>query len=725
MSLKNVILKKEYRSPRDNIVSEFYIPLLKESNLYKRSVGFFSSSSLIEISYGISHLIKNGGKIQLIASPNLSKEDIEAINTGYEMRENVIERVILNSIEEPQTYFQEERLNLLATLIATEKLDIKIAFSLKNDKLGLYHEKLGLLYDNDNNIIAFSGSMNETENALVNNYEIVDVFTSWDDIDRVSIKEKAFNDLWNNNDEDAKIYDFPEIAKKKLLGYKKEKVNYDIDIQEFQNVHDESIENKLKNATNLPSIPLGVDLHDYQKQAISNWKNNGYRGIFDMATGTGKTFTGLGAITQISNDLNGRLAVIIVCPYQHLVDQWVEDIVSFNISPIIGHSSSIQRDFKDRFRNAIMDYNLGVNNFFCFVCTNGTFSTAYIQEQISKIRGDALLVVDEAHNFGAENLRKTLSEKFNYRLALSATLERHGDEYGTNALLNYFGKKCIEYTLEDAIENNFLTPYEYHPIVVYLTDEELEQYHILTKELVKYIVKKDGVTKLSDKGNIIAQKRSRIISGAYNKIEALSSAINPYKDANHILVYCGATRISEQDDDGDDIRQIDKITELLGKEKGMHVSQFTSREDSTTRELLRKRFGVGDYIQALIAIKCLDEGVNIPAIKTAFILASTTNPKEYIQRRGRVLRKSKGKEFAIIYDFITLPRPTYEAINLTYDEIKSEKSMVKNEVNRMIEFKRLALNKMESDKLIYELTDIYKLNETDDYEEFEMEGYYE
>lgn len=728
MSLIDVNLKKEYRSPRDNIVNDFYIPLLKEANLYKRSVGFFSSTSLMEISYGIANLVNNDGKILLIASPNLSDEDIEAINKGYEIRENVIERALLQYITEPQNYFEEERLNLLATLIAEEKLDIKIAFSYKNERLGLYHEKLGLMYDKDNNIVAFSGSMNETENAFVNNYEIVDVFTSWNDNERVIIKEKAFDKLWNNDDTSAIIYDFPKIAKEKLLSYKKEKVDWDIDKKEFikEVIRDNpSNLNKLKTVTNSPEIPEGIKLHEYQVEAIENWKKNNYCGIFDMATGTGKTFTGLGAVTRLYKDLRGKLAVIIVCPYQHLVDQWVEDILNFNINPIIGHSSSIQKDFKQKFKMAIMDYNLGVRDFFCFVCTNGTFASEYIQSQIKNIRGDLLLVVDEAHNFGATNLKTTLTDKFKYRLALSATLERHGDEEGTNTLLNYFGKKCIEFSLDEAINQKFLTPYEYHPVVVYLTEEELEDYHLLSKEISKCIVKKHGKTELNDKGKVIAQKRARLIAGAYNKIFALAKEIKPYKDDNHILVYCGATKIAEQDNTGEDMRQIDAITELLGNELKMNVSQFTSNEDSYTRELLRKKFYEGDYLQALVAIKCLDEGVNIPAIKTAFILASTTNPKEYIQRRGRVLRKYQGKEFAIIYDFITLPRPLDESLSLTYEEIKSEKSMVRNEVNRMIEFKRLALNRMESDKLIYEIIDTYRLNE-DEEDNILAEGeYYE
>ena len=720
MSLLDVSIKKEYRSPRDNIVNDFYIPLLKESVLYKRSVGYFSSSSLIELTYGISKLINNNGKIQLITSPNLSDEDIEAINKGYEIRENIIERTLLQYLTEPKNYFEEERLNLLATLIAEEKLDIKIAFSLNKDKVGLYHEKLGLIYDDEFNVIAFSGSMNETKTAFNNNYEIVDVFTSWTDPDRIKTKEEAFNNLWNNFDPNAQIYEFPKIVKDKLLSYKKDNVNYEIDKQQF---NQEEI-SKLKIITNKPEIPSNITLHSYQQEAIENWKNNNYIGIFDMATGTGKTFTGLGAITKLYQDKKGKLAVIIVCPYKHLVNQWVEDIIKFNINPIIGHSESKQ-DYKQKLKLAIMDYNLGISDFFCFVCTNSTFAINDIQKQLDNIRRDTLLVVDEAHNFGANYLKKTLKDRYQYRLALSATLERHNDEIGTKALTDFFGKKCIEFTLDEAIEKKFLTPYEYHPVIVYLTDEELDKYRELSKELTRCLVEKNGKIKLNEKGERIALERSRLVAGAYNKISTLSKEIKPYIKDNHLLVYCGATTIYREDDDYqeedniEDIRQIDAITSLLGNDLDMYVSQFTSREDSEKREIIKRKFADGEYLQALVAIKCLDEGVNIPSIKTAFILASTTNPKEYIQRRGRVLRKFKGKEYAVIYDFITLPRPLDETINLTEEEIRCEKSMVKNELNRMIEFKRLALNKMKSDKLIDEIKETYQL--WDNLEELEWE----
>lgn len=200
-----------------------------------------------------------------------------------------------------------------------------------------------------------------------------------------------------------------------------------------------------------------------------------------MATGTGKTFTGLGAIAKISEDLDDELAVVIVCPYQHLVDQWVDDIVKFNIDPVIGYSSSPQKDWKKRLSNAVRNQKLRRDKrFFCFVCTNATFTNAYVQEQICKIKSPILLVVDEAHNFGARTYAKLLDDRFTYRLALSATLERHRDEEGTAALYKFFGKKCIVYTLDRAIDEKKLTPYKYYPVLVHLNDEELQSYEILS-----------------------------------------------------------------------------------------------------------------------------------------------------------------------------------------------------------------------------------------------------
>ncbi len=344
MDFKDLNIEREYRIPRDNIIKEMYIPLLKNAIEYKRSVGYFSSTSLVEISIGIVNLINNNGKMSLIVSPYLSDEDIEAINKGYEIRDDIIEKAMLKYITEPQSYFEKESMNLLATLIAQEKLDIKIAFSYKKEQLGLYHEKLGLFYDAEGNAVAFSGSMNETASAHNNNYEVIDVFCSWqssESYDRVKDKEIAFEKLWNDTDENARVIEFPKIVKEKLLTYKQNDIDYDL-LNNYNTI-ERDILNKdkhealkhLDKATNIPKMPEGFSLHAYQKEAIDNWMDKNSIGIFDMATGTGKTFTGLGAITRLYEKLNDKMSVIIVCPYQHLVDQWVEDITKFNIVPII------------------------------------------------------------------------------------------------------------------------------------------------------------------------------------------------------------------------------------------------------------------------------------------------------------------------------------------------------------------------------------------------------
>jgi len=717
MSLQDIEIKNEYRSLIDNVAKDFYIPLLNEAVSYKRAVGFFSSSALVEISKGITGLIQNGGKIQLVASPYLSEEDVEAMRKGYELRENIVENALLRELKDAIDSFEKDRLNLLANLIADGVLDIKIALTEKNGELGMYHEKMGIISDLKGNKVAFSGSMNESATAMMINYEAIDVFCSWNgDTERVSSKENAFESIWNNVEPNIKTIYFPNVKDAIIKKYKREVCNYEVDKEElYTSIVGEEV-SRYVGAT----IPNHIKLHDYQVSAIDKWEENNYRGIFDMATGTGKTYTGLGAVARLSNTLSHKLSVFIVCPYQHLVEQWVEDIEAFGMHPIIGYSASSQKNWKKLLEDAILDQKLRVRNkeFFCCVSTNATFASAYVQSQIEHLKGNVLLVVDEAHNFGATYLSKTLSEKFKYRLALSATINRHNDEEGTEKLFNYFGNKCIEYTLEQAIEEKKLTRYKYYPIITSLNELELMKYTQLSYEIGKCVIKgKSGKVKLSERGKILALARARLVAGAEDKIIKLNEYIQTYVNDKHILVYCGATtmlaenqEISSTDDE--DIRQIDLVTDLLGNKLNMKVSQFTSKEDAREREILKNEFSLGDNLQALIAIKCLDEGVNIPKIKIAFILASTTNPKEYIQRRGRVLRLAHGKDYAVIYDFIALPRPLDTVTSITEAEMNRDLSLVKNELSRAQEFARLSMNMAEAERTIDDIKEAYCIEES-------------
>jgi len=714
VSLRDVEIKNEYRSLIDNVVSDFYIPLLKQAVSYKRAVGFFSSTALVEISKGIAGLIENGGTVQLVASPYLSDDDISAMKKGYELREKVIENALMRELCEPVNEFEKERLNLLANLIADGVLDIKIALTEQNGQYGMYHEKMGLILDAYGNKVAFSGSMNESATAMSVNYETIDVFCSWNEDERVSVKENAFTSIWNDSEPNIQTIDFPKLKEEIIERFKRSKPNFELDAKEH--LDKETILNtKIVSGV---AIPSNVKLHEYQIDAIDEWERNEFRGIFDMATGTGKTYTGLGALARLCDRLENRLTVIIVCPYQHLVEQWVEDIELFNIKPIIGYSASAQKHWHKNLEGAIRDQKLKVRNkeFICFVCTNATFALNKVQQTLCKIRGNILLMVDEAHNFGAERLSNFLSERYNYRLALSATLERHNDEEGTRRLYGFFGEKCIDYPLERAIDEGKLTRYKYFPILTTLSEFELAEYTQLSYEISKCMIfDKSGKRKLSERGKRLALKRARLVGGATDKITQLEDYIQPYIKDRHILVYCGATTILPDNQDysdtsDEDIRQIDAVTDLLGNKLGMNVAQFTSREDVQKREVLKREFAAGDTMQALVAIKCLDEGVNIPKIKTAFILASTTNPKEYIQRRGRVLRLAEGKDFAEIYDFIALPRPLDEVHSLTEEQLKRELTLVKNELSRAEEFTRLAINMMQAENVIRQVKEAYSIN---------------
>lgn len=734
MSFIDLRIKEYYFSPEDDMVEDFYYPLLKRSILYQRSVGFFSSSALVELSKGLAELIKNDGYIQIIASPRLSEEDVRAIEEGIQRKEQgiddcdkFIEENILAQISAPKNFEEEERLNFMVHLIASGRLEIKIAVMMNSDKPGMYHEKLGLLYDKEDNVVAFSGSMNESTTAIGGNGEGTDVFCSWMggiDNRRVQKKQEHFQDMWKNQELGVKVYDFPEAAKEKLFQYRK---SDEIDL-EFEKQFQIEEDNRKKGKE--PYIPQTIKIREYQENAIRTWEKKGFRGIFDMATGTGKTYTGIAAICHLYEKLKKEhkpLAVVIVCPFQHLVEQWVEDLRVFGIEPVVGYGNPKYKGYEKELRRKVFRLSLGTESFMAFITTMSSFRSLKVQERLEKIQQDCLLVVDEAHNIGAKSYRELLTEKYTYRLALSATFERYGDDEGTEYLYEYFGEKCIEYTLEQAIRDGMLTRYYYYPIPVYLSEGELEEYERLSAKIAKYMngqkKGKDG-TKLSDTVKQLLIERARVSAGAIGKIEQLKKSIEPYKEDNHILVYCGATRVHEWgfevENEENELRQIDRVTRLLGLEMGMKVAQFTSRENAQTRNLLKREFSLGEDLQALVAIKCLDEGVNIPAIKAAFLLASTTNPKEYIQRRGRVLRLAQGKEFAYIYDFVTLPRDLEMVKIMSPEEYRYDKALVRSELNRVEEFRRLSENSFETLQMVLDIKDAYNLYET---EEEDKDGY--
>ncbi|MDW8781335.1 MULTISPECIES: DEAD/DEAH box helicase family protein [Bacillus cereus group] len=699
MDFKDLDISYQYRSgdEEQNIVNDFYIPTLAQTKVYKRAVGYFTSASLAIVGKGLNEMISNNGKMYLIASPYLEKADIEAIESGYKARNEVIEESLLRALNQPADLVVKERLNYLAWLIANGRLEIKIATLSNSATYGLYHEKIGIMEDGKGNKIAFSGSANETEGGLYNNFESIDVFCSWNknELIRVERKDRDFDLLWQNKTNKVQVIDFPQAAKEKLLSFKEYTIKkVDPEIQSNIVIKEDN------QRCYFPDIPKEYTIRDYQKEAIKSWFENECKGLLEMATGTGKTITALSAVSFLWKALSSRLAVIIVCPYTHLVDQWVKDIKKFNMNPLVAKQS--RNLWEEDLRFNISAFKNGIINHFCLITTNKTFSSKTMQDLLSQLKGEVVFVADEAHHLGAINNRMNLMEHFPYRLALSATPNRWYDEEGTEALLKYFGGKVVfEFGLKKAI-GEFLTEYYYYPHVVYLDIDENEKYYEITRKLSNFY-SPNG--ELDLKGNEGLQKllieRARILNSARNKLIKLKELIEKNKESKYNIIYCGDSSIDNE-------KQVSAVVKLLGNELNMRAHTFTSNESSLQRQELLKRFELGE-LQALVAIKCLDEGVDVPATQNAYILASSTNPREFIQRRGRVLRKHPNKRYSYIHDFIVIPREIDEIEYLEPSVFNIERKMVKRELIRFVEFADLARNNSQAHEQLVEIKKSYNL----------------
>ena len=679
MPLKELSLKHEYRSDKANLIKDFYTPCLKNATRYCRAVAYFTSNGLQQNVKGLPAFIQNGGQISLVTGPKLMADDIEAIKNGYEARKENLN----TSLECGFDGVSDDRLMLLTWLIAHEYLDIKIALPSDLNTTyprGVYHEKIGVFIDDDNYAVAFSGSSNETVGGLINNFESIDVHWSWNDTqERVQQKVDNFARLWDNNTDKLEVIDFLTAVAEDILVHQ---TVYEAE-QTETTVKPEIIEQTV------PYLPEDIVLRKYQSEAIDAWFLNGCRGLWEMATGTGKTITALSALAKLREEKKHQF-VVIACPYQHLVDQWHEEAIRFGFEPILAYKNSAT--WVNQLNTALVRYNYGIRDTVCTITTQTTFITDTMQKLLSKLKRRAVLVADEVHHLGAERSRKRLTDVFNYRLGLSATPNRWFDELGTTALKTYFGDTVYEFSLDIAIKNGYLCPYYYYPHLVELTDNEFEAYERLTERISKlYHQVESGETSQVLERLLI--KRSTLLNRSENKLVKLAELMTDRTASlHHSLFYCATGRIVP-------VREL--LTDL-----GLRVAKFTAEESTAERQELLKMFASG-HLQALVAMKCLDEGVDVPSTRTAYILASSSNPKEFIQRRGRILRQSSGKEHAEIHDLIAVPPIDYREYKTS--TFRTERKIVRKELERFNEFAGMALNKFEARNKIWELAKNYDL----------------
>lgn len=679
MSLREILLQYEYRSDGADLVTDFYTPCLRNSTRYWRAVGYFTSNGLALNVKGLSAFIRHNGQMSLVTGPKLMSDDIEAIRRGYDAKEQNIDSFLDCDFEK----ISHDRLMLLTWLIAHGHLDIKIACPSDSNTTyphAVYHEKTGVFLDGNNNAVAFSGSSNETVGGLLSNFESIDVHWSWNDTqERVQQKVDNFTRLWNNNTDKLEVIDFLTAVAEDVLIHQTVYETGQVETTDKPEIIEQTI----------PYLPKDIVLRKYQSEAIDAWFENGCRGLWEMATGTGKTITALSALAKLREE-QGDLFVLIACPYQHLVDQWYEEAVRFGFEPILAYKSSA--NWVNQLNTALVRYNYGVRNIVCTITTQTTFITETMQKLLSKLKRGAVLVADEVHHLGAERSRKRLTDVFNHRLGLSATPNRWFDESGTTALKTYFGDTVYEFSLDKAIKMGYLCPYYYHPHLVELTDEEFEAYEHLTERISKlYHQVESGET--SEVLERLLIKRATLLNRAENKLAKLAELLTDKTDSlHHTLFYCAPGRIVP-------------VLELLIA-LGLRVAKFTAEESAAERQELLKMFASG-HLQALVAMKCLDEGVDVPSTRTAYILASSSNPKEFIQRRGRILRQSGGKEHAEIHDLIAVPPIDY--CEYSTEAFRTERKIIERELKRFGEFAGMALNKFEARDKIWELAKNYNL----------------
>lgn len=699
--LRSIPAKGVYKSDRDNILEDFYIPALTVASSYDRAVGFFSSSTLSYAAQALTAFIKGGGRMRLIVGAFAEPQDIAAVLRGEEHKSlsaHLGEQFIAAASAVDDELFKY-RFESLAWLVGAGRLDIRVALRLR----GMYHDKIGIITDASGDAFVFAGSANESAQALLptHNYESIDVFPTWKPELRPYFEDhrEAFERLWQNQSKGTAVIDVPTAFQEKLLKIA-ERIevapNPERELAIARRIFEQE-EQETNRTVAVPRLPESIggmqfEIRQHQRDALTAWRDKGaFVGIFDLATGAGKTITACYAIVQLAKRIPG-LVVTIAVPYQNLADQWCDVLEEFGIDPVRCY---VSRDaWIEPLRETIHQVEMAARNFAAIVVVNRTLKSPDFQAAIERIPADRFLWIgDECHHHASSAYLGFLPANARYRIGLSATPDHYLDASRNERLRAFYGETVYTYTLAQAIADGVLTPYDYFPTIVELTHEEATEFAALSAEIARLFAR---VPEGDDPGqNLTAllMRRARIIGSAANKLPALMSLLEGKRPSLHTLFYCGDGSVetdldSEGEENGEQTslqgRQIEVVSQLLDR-AGWRLSRFTSREPRPEREMILANFKIG-LIDAMVAIKCLDEGIDVPACSTAYILASSRDPRQFIQRRGRILRRSPGKTSATIYDFVVVLPSDFE------DEAGHARKLVQSELRRVAEFNALARN---------------------------------
>ena len=747
-----LIPHRRYKSRTEYEPAGFFSEGLCNVTGFDLMLGFFSSTAINVLADGFAAFLYGGGKMRLVINDILNEDDNQAvINAG---NQSYIPFFDLNDLEKLKNTLSERDVHFfecLSFLIRNNRLEIKIISP--KDGSGISHTKTGCFSDGLN-FVGFDGSCNFSRTALGENIESLTVSCDWDgDIEKAKIQEirKDFERVFQGKDDTVNYVDAEHIKtnitnsfKAKNLG---ELLDDELKIIEKSSTSEplpKTIVNALKNAKNkilsaieklkrtvpetasadlAPRFPYPTGPREYQVKAFENWRQNKQKGLFAMATGTGKTITSLNCLLEIYKR-NGYYKAIILVPTITLVEQWEKECNKFNFSNITKVCSKYP-DWRADLSHIKTLELLNPNKKISYVIIS-TYASFVRPEPFRELNAfsakQVLLIADEAHNLGGGLMLQKLNDiKYLRRIGLSATPERQFNDDANQRLFEFFGCKggyTFEYSMREAIQNGALCRYYYYPHIVSLTSQEMLDYVEVTKKIAKMSGRKDAESQ--EILLTLMLKRKRIIHKAENKKSIFEDIIRrrytQKGNLKYTLIYVPEGNRPDSDDadlyahsdvyadDDEADRLINEYTSTV-KQMDSHliVRKFTS--ESTDREQMLKDFSTG-RIDVLTSMKCLDEGVDVPRSELAIFCSSTGNPRQFIQRRGRVLRTHPDKRMAEIHDLIVVPDYN-EAAEGCY---QLEKSLVNSELQRVRDFALLSENLGDTETALNDVLQKYSLS---------------
>lgn len=722
---------RDYKTGSDNDPFHFYLDGLTNSKQFNLLLGYFSSSAINLLSVGFASFISKGGEMKMVINHLLSEKDKKSIENANDSTFNKVfdltDIVSLNKIlDEYDVHFFE----CLAFLIFEKRIKIKV-IKPKNGK-GIAHYKSGVFSDGTDSV-GYKASCNFTLYGLSENLEELEAFLSWENGRSNKLINKQLNLIENYFEEKDEDVDYLEVSDIEAVikeRFGKKDLN-ELLVQEEQLLNkkhslisNQKLKNKIQKILDeidsikkTPKFPYKEGPREYQVEAYNKWKENEYKGMFAMATGTGKTITSLNCVLNEYSYTKSYHAIIVV-PTTALVDQWKKECGKFNFRNIVTVSSKENWDDNLSFFNTasrLMDTS------FIVIVTYSSFSRPKFQSYFTQLPSDTILIADETHNLGSQGLLKLLEKiHLEKRIGLSATPNRKFDEMGNLSIQNFFNDAppyVFSYSMEEALKVGSLCQYNYFPHIVKLTGQEMSKYKELSLQLLRMGLfdKETGQFRSSPEIERKLLERKRIIHKAVNKLDTfkkiLKKEFQDKQQLKYTLIYV-PEGVEPNYDNSDFSIETDEENKLINDytravsqiDDSITVKQFTS--NSIRRDEILKDFEDG-RIHVLTSMKCLDEGVDVPRSELAIFCASTGNPRQFIQRRGRVLRLHKDKTNATIHDLVVIPETLEES---TYE---MEKGLVKKELERVVDFANLAMNKTQTYEELKSILDYYNINLND------------